>query len=84
MSTRLWIAAMLFMMVQAVTFGFGTVLVLATPLADYAMKLMPMVVVLSVILSAPLSWMLAPRLRARYWRERVSHAGSGGAASLRA
>lgn len=68
MSVRLQIAAMLFMMIQAVVFFAGLVLVLATPLAAAAMPLMPWVVGVSALVSLPLSWMLAPRLRARTWR----------------
>ncbi|MFG1213198.1 hypothetical protein V5F72_14895 [Xanthobacter flavus] len=68
MSIRLQLAAMLFMMIQAVTF-FGALLVLLlSPLARDAMTLMPFVVLGSSIISAPLSWWLAPRLRARTWR----------------
>ncbi len=69
MSIRLQIAAMVFMMLQAVMFGVGAVLVLGTPLANEAMALMPWVVAVTALISAPLSWMIAPRLRARYWRE---------------
>lgn len=69
---RLGIAALVFMVVQAVLFGAGTIAVLATPLQQYAMELMPMVVMGSAILSLPTSWILAPRLRARYWRARRS------------
>jgi hypothetical protein len=65
---RLGMAVLIFMMVQAVLFGIGTVLVLATPLKDSAMTLMPWVVVVSSLIAAPGSWWLAPRLRARYWR----------------
>lgn len=68
MSLRFQIAAMVFMMMQAVLFGVGAVLVLATPLAEHAMALMPWVVGVSILLSAPLSWAIAPRLRARFWR----------------
>ena len=74
MSTRLAISFLIFMIVQAVLFGVGTVLVLATPLAEYAMALMPWVVGLSFVASVPFSWFLAPRLRARFWR---SHLASG-------
>ncbi|HMN73707.1 MAG TPA: hypothetical protein PKA55_17750 [Rhodoblastus sp.] len=70
MSTRLQLSAMVYMMVQAVMFGVGAVLVLGTPLANTAMTLMPWVVISSALLSAPISWALAPRLRARFWRER--------------
>jgi multidrug efflux pump subunit AcrB len=62
------ITILVYLMVQAVVFGFGAVLVLATPLADFAMRLMPFVIVLSLIVSAPISWTLAPMLRARYAR----------------
>jgi flagellar biosynthesis protein FliQ len=70
MWVRVQIAAMVYLMVQAVMFGAGVVLVLATPLADSAMTLMPWVVATTAVLSIPISWMIAPRLRARYWRER--------------
>lgn len=70
MSVRLQIAAMVYMMAQAVLFGVGAVLVLATPLADDAMKLMPWVVGVTALVSAPLAWWIAPRLRARFWRAR--------------
>lgn len=66
MSVRLQIAILVFMMVQAVLFGIGTILVLATPLAAFAMQLMPWVIGTSAVISAPLSWLLAPRLRSRF------------------
>ena len=67
---RVQIAAMVYLMVQAVMFGIGVMLVLGTPLADMAMTLMPWVVATTAVLSIPISWMIAPRLRARYWREK--------------
>ena len=67
---RVQIAAMVYLMVQAVMFGIGVTLVLGTPLADRAMTLMPWVVATTAVLSIPISWMIAPRLRARYWREK--------------
>jgi hypothetical protein len=73
MSVRLGIAALVCMMLQAVLFGIGAVLVLATPLKDVAMQLMPWVVGVSFLIAAPLSWWFAPRLRARYWRSRRGH-----------
>jgi low temperature requirement protein LtrA len=69
MTIRFQIAAMVFMMVQAVMFGIGTILVLASPLANDAMRLMPWVVGISVLVSLPVSWIIAPRLRARFWNE---------------
>ena len=70
MKTRLSIAVLVYMMVQAVFFGVGAVLVLATPAKEFAMTLMPWVVALSSIVSVPVAWMIAPRLRARYSRSR--------------
>jgi hypothetical protein len=68
MTIRLGIAVLIFMMAQAVLFGSGAVLVLATPLKNEAMQLMPWVVGISAVVSAAASWWLAPRLRARFWR----------------
>jgi hypothetical protein len=73
MSVRLGIAVLVGMMLQAVLFGIGAVLVLATPLKDVAMQLMPWVVGVSFLIAAPFSWWFAPRLRARYWRARRGH-----------
>jgi hypothetical protein len=71
-STRFTIAALMFAMVNAVLFGVGLVTVLAIPtFAAHAMALIPAVVAASFIFAAPISWMLAPRLRARYWRQRA-------------
>lgn len=77
MRLRMGIAALVFMMIQAVMFGIGAVLVLATPLSGMAMQLLPVVVIASTLLSAPLSWWLAPRLRARYWKQQVSRENAG-------
>jgi len=70
MWTRLQIAAMVFMMVQAVLFGIGMVLILATPLSDSAMTLIPWMIGASFLVSAPLAWLIAPRLQLRYWHRR--------------
>lgn len=70
MWVRVQIAAMVYLMVQAVMFVIGLMLVLGTPLAHMAMTLMPWVVATTAVLSVPISWMIAPRLRARYWREK--------------
>jgi hypothetical protein len=66
MFVRFQIAILVFMMVQAVVFGVGTIIVLATPLSAFAMQLMPWVVGASALVSAPVSWMIAPRLRTRF------------------
>jgi hypothetical protein len=70
MSSRLTIAVLIYSMIQGVLFGIGVVLVLATPLQQQAMILLPAVVIGSAILALPFSWWIAPRLRARYWRRR--------------
>ena len=69
MSIRFQIAALIFMMVNAVAFGIGIVPVLLIPsLANNGFETIPAVVIASFVVSAPLSWFIAPRLRARYWR----------------
>ena len=51
MSVRFQIAVLVFMMVQAVLFGVGAIIVLATPLSAFAMQLMPWVkAVLSIFI----------------------------------
>jgi hypothetical protein len=70
MSVRLIIAILVYMMVQAIMFGIGVILVLATPLNDVAMQLMPCVVAITSVMSLPIAWLIAPRLRARFWREK--------------
>ena len=70
MSSRLALAALIYLMVQGVMFGIGAVLVLATPLQQQAMTLLPVVVITSAVLAIPFAWWIAPRLRARHWRRR--------------
>jgi membrane protein implicated in regulation of membrane protease activity len=70
MSIRLQITILLFMMAQAVFFGIGTIIVLATPLKAYAGQLVPVVIVASAILAAPAAWKIAPRLRSAYSRQK--------------
>lgn len=70
-SVRFQIAAALSIMVNAVFFGVGAAIVLSVPeLAEEAKYLLPAVVILSVILTPLVSWMIAPRLRNRYWQKR--------------
>ncbi len=69
--TRLGLAALIYSMTDAVLFGAGLVTVLTVPaLSDNAAVWISAVVAASFILAAPIAWMLAPRLRARYWRAR--------------
>ena len=58
-------------MVSAVLFGIAIVAVLMMPaLAVHAGWLIPMVIVASFVVAAPLSWLIAPKLMARYRRTR--------------
>lgn len=72
-TTRVGIAALIYTMTNAVIFGAGLITVLTLPglRADEAIWI-PAVVVASLILAAPAAWVIAPRLRARYWRLRTS------------
>jgi hypothetical protein len=73
-TTRASIAALVYMMTSAVLFGVGIIVVLTVPaLSANAVLLIPAVVVASLILGVPAAWIIAPRLRARYWR----HADAG-------
>ena len=72
MPTRLQIAALLALMISSVLFGIGAITVLSVPSlnADAAFYL-PVVIILSFVLTPPIAWMMAPRMRARFWRERA-------------
>jgi hypothetical protein len=70
--TRVQIAALIFVMTNAVLFGVGLITVLTVPaLSAYAGINIAIVVALSFLLAAPIAWLIAPRLRARYWRRRA-------------
>jgi len=71
MSTRFIIAMLIYMVVNSVFFGFGVTTVLTIPaLSANADMLVPAVVIFALVLAFPISWILAPRLQARYWRRR--------------
>ncbi|PZO81931.1 MAG: hypothetical protein DI629_02035 [Mesorhizobium amorphae] len=71
MSTRFRLALLIYGMVNAVLFGAGAITVLSFPSLQEQWKLLiPLVVVVSLVLAAPLAWAIAPRLRARFWREK--------------
>lgn len=76
--TRLWISAMIYPMANAVMFGAGATLVLTVPyLRENAVWALPAVIVLALILAAPVAYVLAPRLRLRYWQKREEHEAEG-------
>lgn len=63
MSTRVYIAGILSLMVAGVLFGMGAIPVLMIPaLSAKANVLLPIVV---IILTPPIAWKLAPKLRAK-------------------
>ena len=66
---RLRIAALIYSMTNAVIFGIGIIAVLnVSALRVNAYFWSPVVVVASLILAAPIAWLIAPRLQARYNR----------------
>lgn len=73
--TRAGIAVLIYSMASGVLFGAGLILVLTLPVLNANAGFWISVVVgASFILAAPIAWWMAPRLRARYWRRRVSAA----------
>lgn len=70
MSTRFSISLLLSMMVSAVLFGIGATIVLSIPsLSENAPIFLPIVIVLSLVFAPIFSWVIAPKLRAKYSRE---------------
>ena len=71
--TRAQIAILIYAMTNGVLFGAGLIFVLALPVLNANAGFWISVVVgASFILAAPIAWWIAPRLRARYWRRRVT------------
>ena len=70
-STRDRIGLLIYGMTNAVLFGIGLVLVLSIEsLAQRLWIAIPVVVVASLVLAWPISWLIAPRLRKPLWRRR--------------
>ena len=68
---RLRVAALIFTMVNAVVFGVGLVTVLMTSgLAQHGFFWIPVVVASSFVISAPLSWLIAPMMMQRFIQSR--------------
>ncbi len=77
--TRAGIAAIVYTMTNAVMFGAGLIFVLSVPgLRNHAALGILAVVLASLIFAAPAAWLLAPRLRARFWRRRAQQRHSLG------
>lgn len=69
MTTRASIAAVIWMMVNAVIFGAGAIAVLSVPqLSANATFWLPVVIIASFIISPIIAWQIAPMLRARWQR----------------
>jgi hypothetical protein len=69
---RTQIAALVFSMTNGVMFGTGLIVVLMVPaLNANAGFWIAAVIIASLILAAPFAWLVAPRLRARYWRSKL-------------
>lgn len=63
------IAVLIYSMTNAVIFGAGIITVLnVSALRVNAYIWIPIVVIVSLILAAPIAWLIAPRLQARYDR----------------
>jgi hypothetical protein len=64
---RLRVAALIFVMVNAVVFGAGLITVLSVPmLSQHAFFWIPVVVMASFVFSAPLAWIIAPSMMQRF------------------
>ena len=72
---RIALAILVFMMVQAVTFGADMAAVLYYPneIGDSKFFWIPVVIAVSSVISAALSWWIAPHMRARFWRSEGEH-----------
>ena len=68
MSTRLMVAALVYPMVQAVMFGAGLMIALWLRPEITAQVTIPVVVLTTALASAPVAWLIAPRMMARYRR----------------
>lgn len=68
--TRLMVAAVVYPMAQAVLFGAGLVAVLILAPGVSAQISIPLVVVITALISLPLSWFIAPKMMARHQRRK--------------
>ena len=66
MLTRFAIAALIWPMIQAVLFGLGVVGLLVSPLeTPEVMTALWWMIAATLVISTPLAWLIAPRLRLR-------------------
>jgi hypothetical protein len=67
---RTQISVLIFSMTSAVLFGAGLIVVLMVPALNANAGLwISLVIATSLVVAAPFAWLMAPRLRARYWRQ---------------
>jgi hypothetical protein len=76
--TRLMVAAVVYPVVQAVLFGAGLIAVLILAPQVNAQVSIPLTVGVTAMMSLPISWMIAPRMMARYQRRKSAAALKGG------
>ena len=63
------VAALIYCMVNAVIFGVGTILIVSLPeVMSHAFFWMPALVTASFVISALLSWFIAPWMMVRFMR----------------
>jgi hypothetical protein len=68
---RLRVAALIYLIVNAVVFGVGLISVLMTPtLAQHAFFWIPAIIVISFALSASVAWFIAPSMMMRFIKAR--------------
>ena len=77
MQNRLMVAVLVYMMVQAVMFGVGLLVILTNPATRDSMGAMVWMIAISAAISIPLSLVIAPRLMARYWHGKHGDVISG-------
>ncbi len=71
MRTRTYMTGIVSLMVNAVLFGTGAIIVLAVPeLREHAVYLIPAVVLASFVVAPIIAWKIAPRMRLRYRKRR--------------
>ncbi len=71
MKTRAYIAAMLAMIISVVLFGSAAAAIMTIPeLKAEAVYWFPAAGVASILVAAIIGWLMAPRLRVRFWRDR--------------
>ncbi len=64
---RMRVAGLIYCMVNAVFFGVGLIAVLSIPaLISHAFFWIPVVVIASFVISAPLAWYIAPWMMMRF------------------